>query len=98
MSSNNRFRTLKPGKSVKATVDDLLSSKQQTGTVRDEAVDMLEFLAAAETDVSLWRWWRPKTELKESEYRMWKYVVQKWIMLMLFLLRMWPKTSMITGL
>ncbi len=34
----------------------------------------MEHLAAKETDISLRRWWRPKTELKEGEY--WTHIHQ----------------------
>ncbi len=36
--------------------------------VSDLLVNTVEHLAAKEPDISLRDWWRPKTELKESEY------------------------------
>ena len=51
----------------KATVHYLLS-RQQTDTVRQHLVNIVEHLAAKELDITLRSWWRPKTELEESEY------------------------------
>ncbi len=60
--------------SNKATVCYLVSSKKQTDTVREQLVNLVEHLAAKETDISLRRWWRPNTELKEREY--WTHIHQ----------------------
>lgn len=49
-------------KSLKATVHHLLSSKQQTDTVRDQLVNRVERLAAEEPDISL----EIKTQLIET--------------------------------
>ncbi len=35
-------------------------------------MNIVEHLAAEEPDISLRSWWRPKTELQESEY--WTYI------------------------
>lgn len=44
-------------------------TKLQAATVRDSLVNMVDHLAANETDISIRRRCRPKTELKECEYR-----------------------------
>lgn len=54
-------------RAVKSHQSDPLSSERQTDAVRDEPVDMVERLAAEETDTSIGRWRRPKTELTETE-------------------------------
>ena len=43
----------------------LLSSKQQTDTVKEKLVNVVQHLAAEEPEISLRRWVRPKTELTE---------------------------------
>ena len=49
----------------------LYTTKQQVDTVRDKPVNIMEHLATKEEEIPLRRWWRPKMELKESEY--WTY-------------------------
>ncbi len=48
-------------------------AEQRTDTVSDSLVNTVERLAK-ETGISLRSWWRPKAELKESEY--WAYIHQ----------------------
>ncbi len=51
-------------------------AQQQTADrhSREQLVNIVEHLAAKQTDISLRRWWRPKTELKEREY--WTHIHQ----------------------
>ncbi len=43
-------------------------TKQQTDQVSIQLVNIVEHLSAREPGIFLRRWWRPKTELQESEY------------------------------
>ncbi len=53
------------------TVHDLLSTRQQTDTVRDCLLNKREHLAAkSRYCISLKSWWRPNTELKERKYNL----------------------------
>ena len=45
----------------------MLSPKQQTDTIRDSLVNIVEHVAAKESNNTIRHWWGPKTELKEKE-------------------------------
>ncbi len=53
-------------------IHDLFSTKQHTDTVNNYLVNKGEHLAAKETDIPLWSWWRPKTELRDMTPNEWK--------------------------
>ncbi len=50
-----------------ALISIIFSTKQQTDKVSEWLVNTVEHLAAKEPDISLRRWWRPKTDQKERE-------------------------------
>jgi len=58
--------------SHEASVHFLLSRKLQSDTFTDSLVNIVDYLAAEESDIFLERWRRPKTELKERCY--WTYI------------------------
>ncbi len=61
-------------KSCKKPLYPTCSAPTSRQTVREQLVNIVELLAAKETDISLRRCWRPKTELKEREY--WPHIHQ----------------------
>lgn len=63
--SYHNGQLFKVKKVFKSTVHYLLNTKWQSDRVSDLLVYKVEHLAANELDVSLRRWWRPITELKE---------------------------------